>query len=63
MNNRKEHAMGKRRRAAWIAVLSSLVLALAAVAAGCGGGDDGGAPEGSEEVSGSISLMMPVKRP
>ena len=49
--------MSKRRR--WIlALLSGLVLALAVVAAGCGGDDGGGgAPEGSEEVSGSISLM------
>jgi alpha-glucoside transport system substrate-binding protein len=54
----KEHAMGKRRRATMIGVLSALVLALAAVASGCGGdGGGGGTPEGSEDVSGSISLM------
>jgi alpha-glucoside transport system substrate-binding protein len=41
----------------WL-VLALLVGALAFVAAGCGGGDDGGGEvEGSEEVSGSISLM------
>jgi len=41
----------------WL-VLALLVGALAFVAAGCGGDDDGGgAVEGSEEVSGSISLM------
>jgi alpha-glucoside transport system substrate-binding protein len=40
----------------WL-VLALLVGALAFVAAGCGGGDDDGGAEGSEEVSGSISLM------
>jgi alpha-glucoside transport system substrate-binding protein len=50
--------MRQPRRFILIALLSALVLALAAVAAGCGGDDDGGgAPEGSEDVSGSISLM------
>jgi ABC-type glycerol-3-phosphate transport system substrate-binding protein len=50
--------MQQPRRFTLIALLSALVLALAAVAAGCGGDDDGGgAPEGSEDVSGSISLM------
>jgi ABC-type glycerol-3-phosphate transport system substrate-binding protein len=49
--------MQKRRRLL-ITLLAGLVLALAVVAAGCGGGDDGdGAVEGSEEVSGSITLM------
>ena len=49
--------MQKRRRLL-IALLAGLVLALAAVAAGCGGDDDGdGGAEGSEDVSGSISLM------
>ena len=47
---------GKRLR--WLA-FALLVGALAFAAAGCGGGDDGGGGEveGSEEVSGSISLM------
>jgi alpha-glucoside transport system substrate-binding protein len=40
----------------WL-VLALLVGALAFVAAGCGGGDDDGGAEGSEEVSGSISIM------
>ena len=49
--------MQKRRRLL-LALLAGLVLALAVVAAGCGGDDDGGgAPEGSEDVSGSITLM------
>ena len=43
----------KRR---WL-VFALLVAALALVAAGCGGDDDGGGPEGSEDVSGQISLM------
>jgi alpha-glucoside transport system substrate-binding protein len=45
------------RRPLLIALLAGLVLALAVVAAGCGGDDGDGGPEGSEEVSGSISLM------
>ena len=41
----------------WI-VFALIVGALAFVAAGCGGGDDdGGAAEGSEDVTGDISLM------
>jgi alpha-glucoside transport system substrate-binding protein len=40
----------------WL-VLALLVGALAFVAAGCGGGDDDGGAEGSEDVSGSISIM------
>ena len=49
--------MQKRRRLL-LALLAGLVLALAVVAAGCGGDDDGGGgAEGSEDVSGSISLM------
>jgi alpha-glucoside transport system substrate-binding protein len=40
----------------WL-VFALLVGALAFVAAGCGGGDDDGGAEGSEEVSGSISIM------
>ncbi len=49
--------MQKRRRPL-LALLAGLVLALAVVAAGCGGGDDdGGTVEGSEDVSGSITLM------
>src|SRR5919106_5014561 len=50
--------MQKRRRQL-LALLAGLVLALAVVAAGCGGDDDGGGGEveGSEDVSGSISLM------
>jgi ABC-type Fe3+ transport system substrate-binding protein len=43
-------------RKRWL-VLALLVGALAFVAAGCGGGDDDGGAEGSEEVSGSISIM------
>ncbi|MGH3132908.1 MAG: ABC transporter substrate-binding protein [Gaiellaceae bacterium] len=39
----------------WL-VFALLVGVLAFVAAGCGGGDDGGA-EGSEDVTGSISIM------
>lgn len=49
--------MDTRPRRSLVALLVGLVLALAVVAAGCGGDDDGGAPEGSEDVSGSISLM------
>ena len=49
--------METRPRRSLVALLVGLVLALAVVAAGCGGDDDGGAPEGSEDVSGSISLM------
>jgi alpha-glucoside transport system substrate-binding protein len=45
-----------KRRSSLRAILLALVLGLAAVAAGCGGDDDGGA-EGSEDVSGSISIM------
>jgi alpha-glucoside transport system substrate-binding protein len=48
--------MQKRRRLL-ITLLAGLVFALAVVAAGCGGDDDGGGAEGSEDVSGSISLM------
>jgi alpha-glucoside transport system substrate-binding protein len=48
--------MRKPRRALF-ALLVGLVFALAVVAAGCGGGDDNGGAEGSEEVSGSVSLM------
>jgi alpha-glucoside transport system substrate-binding protein len=50
--------MQKRRRLL-LALLAGVVLALAVVAAGCGGDDDdgGGGAEGSEDVSGSISLM------
>jgi alpha-glucoside transport system substrate-binding protein len=44
------------RRRTLIALLAGLVLALAAVAAGCGGDDDGDAV-GSEDVTGSVSLM------
>jgi ABC-type glycerol-3-phosphate transport system substrate-binding protein len=40
----------------WIA-LALLVGVLAFVAAGCGGDDDGSGPEGSEDVSGEISIM------
>jgi alpha-glucoside transport system substrate-binding protein len=40
----------------WV-MFALLVGALAFVAAGCGGGDGGGGVEGSEDVSGSISLM------
>ncbi len=48
--------MQKRRRLL-ITLLAGLALALAVVAAGCGGDDDGGGTEGSEDVSGSITLM------
>ncbi len=48
--------MQKRRRLL-ITLLAGLALALAVVAAGCGGDDEGGGAEGSEDVSGSISLM------
>jgi alpha-glucoside transport system substrate-binding protein len=50
--------MQKRRRLL-LTLLAGLVLALAVVAAGCGGDDDGngGTVEGSEDVSGSITLM------
>ena len=48
----------QQRRRLLITLLAGLVLALAVVAAGCGGGDDGdGTVEGSEDVSGSITLM------
>ena len=41
----------------WL-VLALIVGALAFVAAGCGGGDDGGGTaEGSEDVTGTISIM------
>jgi alpha-glucoside transport system substrate-binding protein len=41
----------------WLA-LTLIVGALAFVAAGCGGGDDGGgAAEGSEDVTGNVSMM------
>ena len=43
-------------RKRWI-VFALLVAALAFVAAGCGGDDDGGGAEGSEDVSGTISVM------
>lgn len=43
-------------RSRWI-VLPMLVAALAFVAAGCGGGDDGGGAEGSEDVTGALSIM------
>ena len=43
-------------RKRWLA-LASLVGILAFVAAGCGGDDDGGGAEGSEDVTGSISVM------
>ncbi|HUF02468.1 MAG TPA: extracellular solute-binding protein [Gaiellaceae bacterium] len=49
--------MHTRPRRSLVALLVGLVFALAVVAAGCGGDGDGGAPEGSEDVSGSISLM------
>jgi alpha-glucoside transport system substrate-binding protein len=46
------------RRRLLITLLAGLVLALAVVAAGCGGDDGGdGGVEGSEDVSGSITLM------
>jgi alpha-glucoside transport system substrate-binding protein len=48
--------MQKRRRLL-ITLLAGLALALAVVAAGCGGDDGGEAVEGSEDVSGSITLM------
>ena len=38
-------------------VLPLVVGALAFAAAGCGGGDDGGGAEGSEDVTGDISIM------
>jgi alpha-glucoside transport system substrate-binding protein len=42
----------------WLLVLALIVGALAFVAAGCGGGDDGGGTaEGSEDVTGDISIM------
>jgi alpha-glucoside transport system substrate-binding protein len=48
----------RKWRRSLLALLAGLVLALAVVAAGCGGDDDGGgAVEGSEEISGSVSLM------
>jgi len=48
----------QQRRRLLITLLAGLALALAVVAAGCGGGDDGdGTVEGSEDVSGSITLM------
>jgi alpha-glucoside transport system substrate-binding protein len=50
-NRRKEQGM-RLRWIVWVAVVGALAFA----AAGCGGGDDDGA-EGSEEVSGSISIM------
>ena len=41
----------------WLA-FALLVGALAFVAAGCGGGDDGdGGAEGSEDISGTVSIM------
>jgi len=40
----------------WL-VFALIVGALAFVAAGCGGGDDGGTAEGSEDVTGDISVM------
>ena len=40
----------------WL-VIALLVGALAFVAAGCGGDDGGGGAEGSEDVTGEISLM------
>ena len=40
----------------WL-VFALLVGVLALVAAGCGGDDDGGGAEGSEDVSGSVSIM------
>jgi alpha-glucoside transport system substrate-binding protein len=40
----------------WV-VFALIVGALAFVAAGCGGGDDGGTAEGSEDVTGDISIM------
>ena len=40
----------------WV-VLALVVGALAFVAAGCGGGGDGGSAEGSEDVTGDISIM------
>jgi alpha-glucoside transport system substrate-binding protein len=40
----------------WLA-FALVVGAFAFVAAGCGGGDDGGGAEGSEDVSGDISIM------
>jgi alpha-glucoside transport system substrate-binding protein len=40
----------------WL-VFALIVGALAFVAAGCGGDDDGGGAEGSEDVTGDISIM------
>ncbi len=43
-------------RSRWV-VLAMLVAVLAFVAAGCGGDDGGGSAEGSEDVTGDISIM------
>jgi alpha-glucoside transport system substrate-binding protein len=43
-------------RKRWV-VLALFVAVLAVVAAGCGGDDNGGGAEGSEDVTGSISIM------
>jgi alpha-glucoside transport system substrate-binding protein len=43
-------------RSRWF-VLAALVGALALVAAGCGGDDGGGGAEGSEDVTGTVSVM------
>jgi ABC-type glycerol-3-phosphate transport system substrate-binding protein len=43
-------------RSRWV-VFATLVAALAFVAAGCGGDDGGGTAEGSEDVTGDISVM------
>jgi alpha-glucoside transport system substrate-binding protein len=43
-------------RKRWL-VFALLVGVLAFVAAGCGGGDDDGEAEGSEEISGDVSIM------
>ena len=43
-------------RQRWV-VLALVVGVLAFVAAGCGGSDDGGSAEGSEDVTGDISVM------
>jgi alpha-glucoside transport system substrate-binding protein len=57
LSYRKERDMQERRRLL-ITLLAGLFLALAVVAAGCGGDDGGGGEvEGSEDVSGSITLM------